>query len=110
MTVIQTDNAGTEVGSDLIVLQKNLSKKEMSQAALERMPSLIEKQQKQIAMLQHEIPTLQEITARKWSKAEELERLKQGCKELQQRIDEALKEAERPQSEVPEEENTVRAA
>ena len=80
------------------------------QAALERMPSLIEKQQKQIAMLQHEIPTLQEITARKWSKAEELERLKQGCKELQQRIDEALKEAERPQSEVPEEENTVRAA
>ena len=80
------------------------------QAALERMPSLIEKQQKQIAMLQHEIPTLQEITARKWSKAEELERLKQECKELQQRIDEALKEAERPQSEVPEEENTVRAA
>ena len=80
------------------------------QAALERMPSLIEKQQKQIAMLQHEIPTLQEITARKWSKAEELERLKQGCKELQQRIDEALKEAERPQYEVPEEENTVRAA
>lgn len=80
------------------------------QAALERMPSLIEKQQKQIAMLQHEIPTLQEITARKWSKAEELERLKQECKDLQQRIDEALKEAERPQSQVPEEENTVRAA
>ena len=73
------------------------------QAALERMPSLIEKQQKQIAQLQHEIPTLQEITARKWSKAEELERLKQECKDLQQRIDEALKEAERPQSEVPEE-------
>ena len=80
------------------------------QAALERMPSLIEKQQKQIAQLQHEIPTLQEITARKWSKAEELERLKQECKDLQQRIDEALMEAERPQSEVPEEENTVRAA
>ncbi|WP_229034583.1 helicase-related protein [Phocaeicola massiliensis] len=80
------------------------------QAALERMPSLIEKQQKQIAMLQHEIPTLQEITARKWSKAEELERLKQECKDLQHRIDGVLKEAERPQSEVPEEENTVRAA
>ena len=80
------------------------------QAALERKPSLIEKQQKQIAQLQHEIPTLQEITARKWSKAEELERLKQECKDLQQRIDEALKEAERPQSEVPEEEHTVRAA
>lgn len=80
------------------------------QAALERMPSLIEKQKKQIAQLQHEIPTLQEITARKWSKAEELERLKQECKDLQQRIDEALKEAERSQSEVPEEENTVRAA
>ena len=80
------------------------------QAALERMPSLIEKQQKQIAMLQHEIPTLQEITARKWSKAEELEHLKQECKDLQHRIDEVLKEAERPQSEVPEEENTVRAA
>lgn len=80
------------------------------QAALERMPSLIEKQQKQIAMLQHEIPTLQEITSRKWNKAEELERLKQECKDLQQRIDEALKEAERPKPEVPEEENTVRAA
>ena len=80
------------------------------QAALERMPSLIEKQQKQIAMLQHEIPTLQEITARKWSKAEELERLKQECKDLQHRIDEVLKEAERPQSEVSEEENTLRAA
>ena len=80
------------------------------QAALERMPSLIEKQQKQIAMLQHEIPTLQEITVRKWSKAEELEHLKQECKDLQHRIDEVLKEAERPQSEVPEEENTVRAA
>ena len=26
-----TDNAGTEVGSDLIVLQTNLNKKEMSQ-------------------------------------------------------------------------------
>lgn len=80
------------------------------QAALERMPSLIEKQQKQIAMLQHEIPTLQEIIARKWSKAEELEHLKQECKDLQHRIDEVLKEAERPKSEVPEEENTVRAA
>ena len=80
------------------------------QTALEKMPSLIEKQQKQIAMLQHEIPTLQEITARKWNKAEELERLKQECKELQQRIDEALKEAEHPKPEVPEEENTVRAA
>ena len=61
-------------------------------------------------MLQHEIPTLQEITARKWNKAEELERLKQECKDLQQRIDEALKEAEHPKPEVPEEENTVRAA
>ena len=35
-----TDNAGTEVGSDLIVLQKNLSKKEMSQD--ERMMTVIQ--------------------------------------------------------------------
>ena len=80
------------------------------QSTLEKLPSLMEKQQKQVAQLQHEIPTLQEITARKWSKADELERLKQECKALQQRIDEALKEAEHPKPEVPEDEKTVRAA
>ncbi len=65
------------------------------------MPSLIEKQQKQIAMPQHEIPTLQEITARKWSKAEELERLKQGWGIGSSGLTRHSREAERPQSEVP---------
>lgn len=38
---------------------------------------------------------MQEIVSRRWSKADELARLKQECRDLQQRIDESLKEAER---------------
>ncbi|WP_298108338.1 N-6 DNA methylase [uncultured Bacteroides sp.] len=62
--------------------------------ALEKLPGIIDSQRKKIAKLQSELPTLQEIVSRRWSKADELERLKQECKDLQRRIDEALKETE----------------
>ena len=77
---------------------------------LARIPSLIEKQQEQIAKLESEIPALQGIIGRKWSKTDELARLKQECKALQQRIDENLKEAERSQSPLSGQENTTQAA
>ena len=41
-----------------------------------------------------EIPTLQQVMARRWGKAEELQRLKQESKELQERINRTLEEAE----------------
>ena len=62
--------------------------------ALEKLPAIIDNQRKKIAKLQSELPTLQEIVSRKWSKADELARLRQECRDLQRRIDEALKEAE----------------
>ena len=77
---------------------------------LTRIPSLIEKQQEQIEKLESEIPTLQGIIGRKWSKTDELARLKQECKMLQQRIDESLKEAERSQSPLSGQESTTQAA
>ena len=66
--------------------------------ALSKLPSLIEKQQKAVERIESEIPTLQDIICRQWSKTDELSRLKQECKELQHRIDESLKEAEQPQA------------
>ena len=66
--------------------------------ALSKLPSLIEKQQKAVERIDSEIPTLQQIVCRQWSKTDELSRLKQECKELQHRIDESLKEAEQPQA------------
>ena len=66
--------------------------------ALSKLPSLIEKQQKAVERIESEIPTLQKIVCRQWSKTDELSRLKQECKELQHRIDESLKEAEQPQA------------
>lgn len=65
------------------------------QATLDNLPALIERQEQQIARLEGELPTLREIAARRWSKAEELARLKQTCKELQQKIEAELKKAER---------------
>ena len=64
----------------------------------------------EIEKLQSELPTLQEIVSRKWSKSDELARLKQECKELQQRIDESLKEAEEVQVPASELEITDKAA
>lgn len=84
------------------------------QSALDKLPSLIEKQQKTVEQIESEIPVLQEIVNRRWSKADELSRLKLECKELQRRIDESLKEAEHPQTdpETPsaEYEDTTKAA
>ena len=62
--------------------------------ALEKLPGIIDNQRKKIAKLQSELPTLQEFVSRRWSKADELARLRQECRDLQRRIDEALKEAE----------------
>lgn len=84
------------------------------QVALNKLPSLIEKQQKTVEQIESEIPVLQEIASRRWSKADELSRLKLECKELQRRIDESLQEAERPHTdpETPsaEYEDTSKAA
>ena len=80
------------------------------QAALEKLPGMIEEQRQKIAKLESEIPALQGIIARKWSKADELARLKQECNALQHRIDESMKEAERTQSALSEHEATDKAA
>ena len=77
---------------------------------LDKLPSIIDNQQKKIAKLQSELPVLQEIVSRRWSKADELARLKQECNNLQQRIDESLKEAEQSQSPLPGKEAIDRAA
>ena len=68
------------------------------QGALSKLPSLIEKQQRAVERAENEIPVLQEIVCRKWSKAGELAKLKLECRELQRKIDESLKEAERSHS------------
>lgn len=80
------------------------------QAALAKLPSMIEEQRQKIAKLESEIPALQGIIARKWSKADELARLKQECNALQHRIDESMKEAERTQPALSEHEATDKAA
>lgn len=80
------------------------------QAALTKLPGMIEEQRQKIAKLESEIPALQGIIARKWSKADELARLKQECNALQHRIDESMKEAERTQSALSEHEATDKAA
>lgn len=80
------------------------------QAALAKLPGMIEEQRQKIAKLESEIPTLETIIARKWSKADELARLKQECNALQHRIDESMKEAERTQSVLSEHEAGDKAA
>ena len=80
------------------------------QTTLEKLPALIARQQKQAAQFESEIPVLREIVARKWNKADELARARQERKELQQRIDESLKEAERGQIPLSGLETTVKAA
>ena len=73
------------------------------QSTLDKLPGIIDSQRKKIAKLQSELPTLQEIISRRWSKADELAKLKQECRDLQQRIDESLKEPERESLSAPEE-------
>lgn len=62
---------------------------------MERMPARIAEKEKEIARLREEIPVLEEIIARQWPKASELETLKTQCRELQQKIEEDLKNAEK---------------
>ena len=64
------------------------------QATLDKLPELIRRQQEKIDQLANELTTLQQIFSRKWGKTAELDALKQECKELQQRIDNSLKELE----------------
>lgn len=84
------------------------------QATLNKLPSLIEKQQKAVERIESEIPVLQDIVGRQWSKADELVKLKLECKELQRKIDESLKDAERsltpPETTATEYEPTTKAA
>lgn len=70
------------------------------QVSLKKLPSLIEEQRQQIAKLQSEIPTLQSIASRKWSKTDELASLQMECKELQRKIDEDLKKIEHPEEQI----------
>ena len=51
--------------------------------------------------MEEEITTLLQVMARRWGKKEELKRLKQECKELQERINRTLEEAERPTEPMP---------
>lgn len=67
------------------------------QMTLEKLPVLVEKQQKQIKKLESDILVLQEITNRTWSKTAELAKLKQECRDLQTKIDASLKATEHPQ-------------
>ena len=80
------------------------------QNTLDRLPDLIDKEHKLVVKLESEIPVLQGIINRKWGKSDELARLKQECKELQQRIDESLKEAEQTQMTLSECEVSDKAA
>lgn len=64
-------------------------------AVMERMPVLIAEKEKENARLREEIPVLEEIISRKWPKATELETLKAQCRELQQKIEDDLKNAEK---------------
>ena len=63
-------------------------------ATLEKLFTLISRQQQKIDKLTDEMPTLKQIVARQWNKSDELSALKQECSELQNRIDESLKQAD----------------
>ncbi len=61
---------------------------------MERMPERIAGKEKEAARLRDELPVLEEIISRRWPKTAELESLKAKCRELQQKIDNDLKQAE----------------
>lgn len=64
------------------------------QTTLDRLPAMIERQQKTLTQLESELPTLGAIVARQWGKTEELAALRSEREALQKRIDATLKEAE----------------
>ncbi len=55
---------------------------------------LIARRNQEIARMESEFPTLRKIMANVWGKAEELSKLKEECKALQERIDKSLQETE----------------
>lgn len=63
-------------------------------ATLEKLFTLISRQQQKIDRLTNELPTLQQIVGRQWNKSDELSALKQECSELQNKIDESLKQTD----------------
>ena len=71
------------------------------QTTLENIPKLMGRQAERQKHLEEEIITLQQVMAKQWGKEEELKRLKQECKELQERINRTLEEAERPTVPTP---------
>ena len=71
------------------------------QATLENIPKLMERQAERQKHLENEITALQQVMARRWDKEEELKRLKQECKELQERINRTIEDGERPAEPTP---------
>lgn len=65
---------------------------------LQRLPTMIEAKDKEILKLENELPILQDILNRTWSKSEELSSLKVQCETIQKKIDEELRRAEQPHS------------
>lgn len=59
---------------------------------------MIEAKDKEILKLENELPILQDILNRTWSKSEELSSLKVQCETIQKKIDEELRRAEQPHS------------
>ena len=68
---------------------------EYPQTTLDGITRLIARQKDNVARLESERPTLQQIVDRQWSKSAELEALKRECEALQRRIDESLRQTER---------------
>ena len=67
---------------------------EYPQTTLDGITRLIARQKDNVARLESEIPTLQQVLERRWSKSAELEALKRECEALQRRIDESLRQTE----------------
>lgn len=63
---------------------------------LANIPAMIERNSKSIAKLESELPVLQEIINRQWSKTDELAKLKAECHELQTKIEAELHETGQP--------------
>lgn len=77
------------------------------QTTLANIPAMIERNNKSIAKLESELPVLEEMLNRQWSKTEELAELKAECAALQKKIEADLKEVETPQPVMETEDVTV---
>lgn len=77
------------------------------QTTLANIPAMIERNNKSIAKLESELPVLEEMLNRQWSKTEELAEFKAECAALQKKIEADLKEVETPQPVMVTEDVTV---